>query len=97
VAIIDPVGAGANEFHRQIAGAWGLGLFEDPTLTAANPGDPLALNLRRPDTTITHGLVTAFGDFVRGRPSLEASLADPNGTPAERVLRRSVDKSLAFG
>jgi hypothetical protein len=97
VGIIDPLGAGANEFHRQIASAWGLGLFEDPTLTAANTGNPPTLNLRRPSTTITLGLVRGFGEFVRSRRSLAAALADPNYKFAEQFLRRSVQLGVAFG
>lgn len=97
VGFIDPVGAGANEFHMQIARAWGLGLFEDPTLADADLGNPPALNLLRPRTTITRGLVTGFGDFVRGRPSLAAALANPNLTSAKQLLRHSVQLGVAFG
>jgi hypothetical protein len=98
VAIIDPVGAGANEFQAQIARAWGLALFEDPTLTATDPGHPPALNLDRPATVITRELVTGFGAFVRSRRSFAVALADPDGKFAVNFLRGSVPKSLAaFG
>jgi len=97
VGFMDPVGAGTNEFHRQIARAWGLGLFEDPTLTAADPGHPLALNLRRPNTTITPGPVTGFGDFVRSRPWLAEVLADPSLAFANQLLRNSVQLGVGFG